>query len=139
MSSWSLLNPKLPHFLSHLRTLLDAAYDMSKSHDKGIKELKASEGALKEQVALLESRARALKLKFRGLPELPKINNKLIANLSTWLAMVLKLDEGIFSTINSAYRVGSVAAIRPNYPRDIVVQFQYAKAKDSVLQIARHA
>lgn len=40
-------------------------------------------------------------------------------------------------TIISAYRVAPATSIHPNFPRDIVIQFLYAKEREVVLFLAR--
>lgn len=117
----------------------DAAYTESEKNGGLIKELKASERQLKERIAWLEQRARAMNLKVRGIPESSETNKDLQHTIVAWLTPLLKLDGTTTLTITSAYRVGSAASIRPNFPRDIILQFLYTRERDAVLAMARRA
>lgn len=114
------------------------AYDLSKAQECQIKALQASEGLLRDRVAWLEGKVRALNLKLRGLPELPELNSNLAPAIASWLASLLHLEDGVAPTIIAAYRVGPSSAIKPGFPRDVVVQFLYAKSRDAVLQLTRN-
>lgn len=50
---------------------------------------------------------------------------------------MLHLEDGVAPTIIAAYRVCPALNIKPNYPRDVVVQFLYQRSRDAVLQLAR--
>lgn len=115
------------------------AFDLCKSQGLLITNLQASERLLKERVAWLEGKARAMNLKFRGLPELPDLNSNLSPAIASWLASLLHLEDGVAPTLIAAYRVGPASLIKPNFPRDVVVQFLYHKSRDAVLQMARQS
>lgn len=113
------------------------AFDLSKTNETSIRELQTSEKVLKDRVAWLEGKARAMNLKFRGLPEHPDLNSNLSHAIASWLASILRLEDGVAPTILAAYRVGPASAARPNFPRDVVVQFLYQRTRDAVLQMVR--
>lgn len=113
------------------------AFDLSKAQEQNIKALQTSEGLLRDRVAWLEGKARALNLKFRGLPESSELNSNLSPALASWLASLLHLEDGVAPTIIAAHRVGPAAVAKSNFPRDVVVQFLYQRSRDAVLQMAR--
>lgn len=89
----SLIDEKLEPIWQHLSSLTTtiqevsstarAAYDMGKSQEFRIKEMQVTEGVLKERMAWLETKTRAMK--FCGLPEIPELNSTLTLALVTWL------------------------------------------------------
>lgn len=105
----------------------DAVYVESEKNGGQIKVLKASERQLKDRIAWLEQRSRALNLKVRGVPESTETNRDLLNTITSWLTPLLKTEGTTSVTITSAYRVGPAKSIHPNYPRDIVIQFLFAK------------
>lgn len=78
-----------------------------------------------------------LNLKVRGVPESTELNVNLAATFTIWLSSFLNLGEDQTPTIMAAYRVGPMTAIKPNFPRDIILQFMFAKDREAVLQAAR--
>lgn len=68
------------------------------------KRLQQSEQLL-AKVAILETHIQVTNPKFRGLPEPPDLNANLVSSLASWLALVLKLEDGVAPTILSAYRL----------------------------------
>lgn len=102
-----------------------------------IRELRASEWQLQDGLAWLEQRARALNLKLRGVPDSMEINRNLQHNITAWLTPLLRLEGNVSPTISAVYRIGPVSSIHPNFPRDIILQFVYAKERDAVLCLAR--
>lgn len=114
-----------------------AAHDMVAALEGRMSASEALEKQLKDRIAWLESRARALNLKIRGLPELQDINSDLVAVLSGWLASFLGVPEESTPTLVAAYRIGPVPTGWQNYSWD-VVQFLYAKEREAVLRTARN-
>lgn len=92
---------------------------------------------MRERIAWLETRARALNLKLRGVPESTDLNSNLSSNLASWLSSFLNVGTDQAPTIVAVYRVGPASAIKPNYPRDIILQFMFSKEREAVLQVAR--
>lgn len=123
--------------LKEVSSTADAAMELSLQGDS--KRLHLSEQQLTSRVALLESQARAANLKFRGFPESPEFNANLLSNIASWLAAILRLDDGVAPTILAAYRLGPPSAARPNFPRDVIAQFLYPRSRNAVLQAARAA
>lgn len=113
------------------------AYDLATSTESAVKDIRASEKALRDRVAVLELKARALNLKFRGLPEHPDINNNLQAFMTSWFATFLHTTGDASFNIMAAYRLGAASMAKPNYPRDVLVQFQSLGNRNSVLSAAR--
>lgn len=114
------------------------AYEMAATNEKTIAQLQASEKALKDRLSVLELKSRALNIKFRGLPELPEINTNLTSFMETWIASFIQSEGGEPSlAIAAAYRLGALTQAKPNFPRDILVQFYSAKDKDAVLSATR--
>lgn len=101
------------------------------------KQLQKSEQQLFARVAALETQARASNLKLRGLPEIPELNANLASTVASWHALVLKLEDGVAPTILMAFRTGPLSAVRPNFPRDVIVHFLYPRSRNAVLQLAR--
>lgn len=144
----SLLQANLEPIQSQLKTLADSvkevtntagrAYEMAATNEKTIAQLQTSEKALKDRLSVLELKARAMNIKFRGLPELPEINTNLISFMSTWIASLTQSEGGEPSPmIAAAYRLGAISQAKPNFPRDILIQFHSVKDKDAVLAVTR--
>lgn len=70
--------------------------------------------------------------------ETPEFNSNLAFTFSTWLALFFNLGTAPAPTIVAAYRLGSAAAAQPNVPRDIILQFMYAKEREAVLHVTRN-
>lgn len=51
----------------------------------------------------------------------------------------MQLEGERTPTITTAYRVGSAASIWPNFPRDIILHFLYAKEREALLSMVRRA
>lgn len=111
------------------------AFDMAVALEDRAGRSETTEKHLKERIAWLESRARALNLKVRGVPESSDLNSAMI--FSTWLSSFLNVGADQAPTIVSDYRVGPTSAIKPNFPRDIILQFMLAKEREAVLQASR--
>lgn len=73
-------------------------------------------------------------MKLRGVPDSQVINQDLHTNITTWLTSLMCLEGNVFPTIASMYRIGAMSAARPNLPRDIIMQFVYAKERDALLR-----
>lgn len=58
--------PALTTIIKDVSTTVDTAYDLAKSQEHIVKKLQVSEGMLKDRLAWLETKARALHLKFWG-------------------------------------------------------------------------
>lgn len=58
--------------------------------------------------------------------------------LARWLASILHLEEGVLSTNLHVYCLGPLAAVRPNFPSDIVAQFLYPRSRNAILKRARN-
>lgn len=110
---------------------------MTVSNETAVKEVKASEKALKNRVAILELKMRAVNLKFRGLPEHSEINENLMAFMTSWITSFIQPAGGVFPIIMAVYRLGAASQAKPNFPRDVLVQFQSLKDKDAVLSATR--
>lgn len=123
--------------VSNIASTASKAFEMATALEKRADRSEVNEKQLKERIAWLESRARALNLKVRGVPESPDLNSNLASTFSSWLSSFLNVGPDQAPTIVSAYRVGPVSAIKPNFPRDIILQFLLAKERESVLQAAR--
>lgn len=113
------------------------AYDMASALEGRVSEMESNEKHLKYRLVWLEARARALNFKVRGVPESTDLNANLASAFSIWLSSFLNLGEEQAPTIAAAYRAGPVAAIKPNFPRDIILQFMFAKDREAVLQAAK--
>lgn len=123
--------------LSEVTNTANAAFEESERNRGLIKEIKATEKLLKDRIAWLEQRARAMNLKLRGVPERQEINNALLQNILTWITSQLNLEGNLSPTITSAYRVGPASLACPNFPRDIILRFLYTTERDALLQFAR--
>lgn len=123
--------------MSDIASTANKAFEMASALENRVNEAEGAEKHLKDRIAWLESRARALNLKIRGVPESADLNSNLASTLSTWLSSFLNLGTERAPTIVTAYRVGPISAIKPNYPRDIILQFMFAKEREAVLQAAR--
>lgn len=128
---------ELSSALKDVASTVDTAMEMGLSLQKSTRQLQRSEQQLSARIAVLETQARATNLKFRGLPESPELNGNLLSPLVSWLASVLKLEEGIAPTILPAYRLGPLSAVRPNFPRDVIAQFLYPRSCNAILKAAR--
>lgn len=71
------------------------------------------------------------------MPESLDLNADLAATFATSLSTFMNLGTDKTPTIVAAYRVGHATAIKPNYPRDIILQFIFVKEQEAVLQAAR--
>lgn len=116
----------------------NAAHEMVSALELRVAETEAAEGVLKERLAWLELRARALNLKVRGIPELKDLNADLVPALTDWLASLLGVSEESAPTLVAAYRIGPLPTGRQNYSRDIIIQFLYAREWDAVLRMSRN-
>lgn len=123
--------------MEEIATTANKAYEIASALEERVAETEAADKHLRGRIAWLESRARVLNLKVRGVPESTDLNANLAAKFSTWLSSFLNLGEDQTPTIVAAFRVGPVTAIKPNFPRDIVLQFLFAKDREAVLQAAR--
>lgn len=139
LESFSTRISELTNTIKDVAHTAGEAFDLGKTHEKHIRDLQTSERLLRDRVAWLEGKARALNLKFRGLPEHPDLKSNLSPVIGSWLASLLHLEDGIAPTILAAYRVGPASSARPNFPRDVVVQFLYQKTRDAVLQMAQNS
>lgn len=115
----------------------NAAHEASEKNGGQIQALQTSEKQLKERILWLENRARSLNLKLRGFPESTDFNKNLLQNVVSWLTPLLRLADDDSPTIMAAYRVGPPSSIRPNFPRDIIIQFLYSSEREAVLRMAR--
>lgn len=57
--------------------------------------------------------------------------------MASWISSFLQSTGAESPTITAAYRLGAASQAKPNFPRDILVQFQSLKDKDLVLAAAR--
>lgn len=137
LDSFSKQLAELTNTIKDVSHTANEAFDLGKAQEQRIKALQTSEGLLRDRVDWLKGKARALNLKFRGLPELPELNSNLSPALASWLASLLHLEDGVAPTIITAYRVGPATAVKPDFPQDVVVQFLYHRSKEAVLQLAR--
>lgn len=143
----SLIDSKLNLMMEQIAALSSTVQDVAKTADAAhdecvrngghIKALQATERQLKDRIAWLEQRARSLNLKLRGFPESTDFNKNLLHNVITWIMPMVHLEGAVSPTITTAYRVGPPSAIRPNYPRDIIITFLYANEREATLQMAR--
>lgn len=134
------INGQLKALNDSLKEVADTtskAFDLATSNEKAVADVKQSEKALKDRLSALELKSRALNVKFRGMPESGQINDNLFSFMSTWITSILQQGGGSAPSITMAYRLGSSAQAKPNYPRDILVQFQCHKDKELVLSEAR--
>lgn len=116
----------------------NAAHEMASTLEHRVADTEASEGVLKERLAWLELRPRALNLKVRGIPELKDLNADLVPALTDWLASLLGVSEELAPTLVAAYRIGPSTVGRQNYSGDIILQFLYAREREAVLQMSRN-
>lgn len=123
--------------MNEVATMANKAFEMAAALKVQVGRLETTEKHLKERTAWLELRARALNLKVCGVPESTDLNSNLATIFSTWLSSFLNLGADQAPTIVTAYRVGPVSAIKPNFPRDIILQFMFAKERETVLQATR--
>lgn len=143
----SLLESNMENINSQLKSLSDSmkgvadtankTYEMAAANIKAVEDIKTSKKSLKDRLSVLELKSRALRLKFRGFPELAQINENLLNFMTNWIASLLQQGEGVSSIITAAYGLGVASQARPNYPRDILIQFQHLKDKEMVLSLAR--
>lgn len=47
------------------------------------------------------------------------------------------MEDGVAPTILAAFRTGPLSAVRPNFPRDVIIHFLYPRSRNAVLQLAR--
>lgn len=78
-----------------------------------------------------------MNLKLRGFPESMEFNKDLHHNILNWITPLLHLEGNVSPTVTSAHRVGPALSICPNFPRDVIIHFLYAKERDAVLQLVR--
>lgn len=97
------------------------------------------EQQLTSRIALPETQARATNLKFRGFPEYPELNANLPSSIASWLAVILRLEDGMAPSILAAYRLGPPSAAPPHFPREVIIQFLYQRSRNAVLQAAHAA
>lgn len=143
----AMLAQKITPVLQQLTELASDLKDVSHTADTAMelglalqdenKSLQRAEQQLRLKVAALEAQARASNLKFRGFPESQEFDSNLTSALARWLASILHLEEGVLPTILQAYRLGPLAAVRPNFPRDIIAQFLYPRSRNAILKKAR--
>lgn len=137
------LDPVAEQISTLTSTLKDVAATANAAHEESgkngglIKALQSSEWQLKERVVWLEQRARSLNLKLRGFPESTDFNKNLLQNVLAWITPLMHLEDEASPTITTAYRVGPPSSIRPNFLRDIIIQFIYAVERDILLRMAR--
>lgn len=72
---------------------------MAVSDESAVKEVKESEKALKDHVAVLELKMRTLDIKFWGLPEHSEIHDNLVTFMMSWITSFLQPTGGTSSTI----------------------------------------
>lgn len=123
--------------LVDVATTANMAHETSEKNGGMIHALQTSKKQLKERILWLEHRARSMNLKLRGFPESTDFNKNLLHNIISWLTPLLRLADDESPTIMAAYRVGSPTSIRPNMPRDIIIQFLYSSEREAVLRLAR--
>lgn len=123
--------------ITEIKSTASKAYDLASALEQRVSGAETAEKHLRERIAWLETRARSLNLKVRGVPESADLNADLASNLALWLASFLNLGADRAPTIAAAYRVGPASAAKPNYPRDIILQFMFSKEREAVLQAAR--
>lgn len=128
---------ELASTLKDVSATAETAMELGLTVQEDARLLQGSQQQLLARVAALETQARASNLKLRGLPESPDLNANLASTLASWLASVLKLEDGIAPTILEAFRIGPLSAVRPNFPRDVVLHFLYPRSRNAVLQLAR--
>lgn len=123
--------------LKDVATATNAAHEESEKNGRLLKALQSSERQLWERIVWLEQRARSLNLKLRGFPESTEFNKNLLQNVLAWISPLMRLEDDVSPVITSAYIVGPPSSIRPNFPRDIIIQFINAAERETVLQMAR--
>lgn len=123
--------------LKEVSSTADAAMEIGLPLQEDNKRLHLSKQQLTSRIVLLETQARVTNLKFRGFPESSELNANLLFSIASWLATILRLEDGVAPTILAAYRLGPPSAAHPNFPRDVIAQFLYPHSCNAVLQAAR--
>lgn len=90
-----------------------------------------------EKILFLENQLRMENLKFRGFPEGAEESKDLKGFISTWLATIMNLEEGISPQLIRAYRLGSSRWAPNSLPRDILVKCYDLRTKQKIMEVAR--
>lgn len=97
--------------LKEVAEIAGKAYNKAVSNEAALKEVRASEKALKDCVAILELKLRALNIKFRGLAEHSEINDNLMTFMMSWISSFLQSSGDASSIITAVYRLGAASQL----------------------------
>ncbi|KAL8202885.1 UNVERIFIED_CONTAM: hypothetical protein K2H54_028615 [Gekko kuhli] len=106
------------------------AMELGETLQEEIKNLQGREQVLSNKICNLEQCWRQQNLKFRVLEKNVEGNIDLAIFISSWLAKMLSLEEGLAPAIAHAYRIGPMALSKRGRSRDIIAQFVYPRTRD---------
>ncbi|KAL8221262.1 UNVERIFIED_CONTAM: hypothetical protein K2H54_062760 [Gekko kuhli] len=134
------INTRLNDFMAELRDTskkADTNATICTSLQEEVGKLKNSNTDFNARIMTLENRWRQSNLKLRGFEEGAEENSDLATFISSWLARVLQLEDGVAPAISKAYRLGPLARAANGRPRDILITFVYPRSRDRILKAAR--
>ncbi|KAL8178658.1 UNVERIFIED_CONTAM: hypothetical protein K2H54_054693 [Gekko kuhli] len=124
------INVQLADFMAELRETskkADTNATICSTLQEEVRNLKNSDIETNARIIALENRWRQTNLKLRGFEEGAEENSDLATFISSWLAHVLQLEDGVAPAIARAYRLGPLARAARGRPRDILINFVYPR------------
>lgn len=123
--------------LEQVSQTADSAMDLAITNQDTTRQLQTQQDWATDKIIAIENQLKLKNLKLRGFPEGCEENTELRIFISTWLATLMQLEEGVAPLLDAAYRLGPTRRASNTFPRDILIRCSDLRTKQKIMSLTR--